>query len=160
MSTNDKIEDYSRLIEFSLGSQLYAVPLLKVREVIQVPKITPIPKAPDYFEGVMNLRGQIISIIDMRKKLEISDGAEIKEPAAIIIDLSSDKVGILVDSINTVLHIKEGDILTYAEGKDEKTHPYILDVYNKSEEELVIIVDIEKALDAKDLDVVKNDVAA
>ena len=63
--------DYHRFLEFTLGSEDYAIPLLSVREVISVPETTPIPKAPTHFLGIMNLRGQVISVVDLRTKLKI-----------------------------------------------------------------------------------------
>jgi len=59
-----------RHLIFALGAEEYSVPLLKVKEVIEVPDITPVPHTPDYYLGIMNLRGQVISIIDLRLKLK------------------------------------------------------------------------------------------
>ena len=65
-----------RYLSFSLGSEDYAIPLLSVKEVIAVPEITPIPFTPSHFLGIMNLRGQVISIIDLRSKLGIKTKRE------------------------------------------------------------------------------------
>jgi purine-binding chemotaxis protein CheW len=91
--------DVNRFIEFSLGGEDYAIPLLMVREVISVPDTTPIPKAPVHFLGIMNLRGQVISIVDLRKKLKV-DSRKDKEEAVIIVDIGSMNIGVVVDSIN------------------------------------------------------------
>ena len=60
-----------KYLQFNLGWEKYAIELFKVKEVIRVPETTPIPNAPGYYHGVMNLRGQIISIIDLRDKLSV-----------------------------------------------------------------------------------------
>ena len=80
----NETSDKNRFIEFSLGQEDYAIPLLMVREVISIPDTTPIPKAPKHFIGLMNLRGQVISIVDLRTKLTIKPREESSDSAVII----------------------------------------------------------------------------
>ena len=99
-----------RFIEFSLGSEDYAIPLLMVREVISIPETTPIPKAPKHFIGLMNLRGQVISIVDLRNKLNIKPQESDEDSAVIIVDFNGMNIGIIVDSINKVLAFSKNEI--------------------------------------------------
>ena len=66
-----KNESAQRYLQFDLGNERYAIALLNVKEVIPLPETTPLPDSPSYYIGIMNLRGQIISIMDFRKKLNI-----------------------------------------------------------------------------------------
>lgn len=102
----------NRYLEFHLGNESYAVELLTVKEVITIPELTPIPKAPAYVSGLMNLRGQVITVIDLRKKLNITPSKDSSQCGVIIFDLNDRSLGVMVDSIHKVLtipadHIKE-----------------------------------------------------
>lgn len=95
-----------RFMEFRLGDQLFAVPLMSVREVLQKPEVTQVPNMPPHFEGMMNLRGQILGIFNVRKKLiSASDkGNNGPHPVVIVIEEQGVSVGILVDEVTRVLH--------------------------------------------------------
>lgn len=138
-----------RYLSFSLGSEDYAVPLLDVKEVIGMPEFTPIPFAPAHFLGIMNLRGQVISVIDFRTKLGIkaSPGAE---TAVIICDLEQLSLGIVVDSINSVISPKESDLSEKPEVQGSKASEYITHVY-RMDKKLILLLDIAKALGVADL---------
>lgn len=69
----DKTESLEKFLGFSLGTEEYAIPLLSVKEVIALPEITPVPFSPPHFLGIINLRGQIISVMDLRKKFALGE---------------------------------------------------------------------------------------
>jgi purine-binding chemotaxis protein CheW len=140
--------DVNRFIEFSLGGEDYAIPLLMVREVISVPDTTPIPKAPTHFLGIMNLRGQVISIVDLRKKLKV-DSRQDKEEAVIIVDIGSMNIGVVVDSINKVLAFSPEEVCEMPEVESQLNTQYIQGVYKK-EKTLTVLLDLAKVLDLKD----------
>ncbi len=142
--------DLSRFIEFSLGAEDYAIPLLMVREVISVPETTPIPKSPTHFLGIMNLRGQVISVIDLRKKLKV-DPKKNNEEAVIIVDFGGMNIGVVVDSINRVLAFSEDDVCEMPEVESQINTNYIFGVFKK-EHSLTVLLDIAKVLDVKDLE--------
>jgi purine-binding chemotaxis protein CheW len=144
-----------RFIEFSLGKEDYAIPLLMVREVISIPETTPIPKAPKHFIGLMNLRGQVISIVDLRTKLTITPDANDSESAVIIVDFNNINIGIVVDSINKVLAFNTSEIQEMPEVSSQVKTANILGVYKK-EDGLTVLLDIAKCLDVKDFDVLNN----
>lgn len=137
-----------RYLSFSLGSQEYAIPLLCVKEVIAMPDFTPIPFTPAHYLGIMNLRGQVISIIDLRKKMNIKP-LENSELAVIICDLTPLCLGVLVDSINSVLSPNAADISQKPEFQGNKGTDYITNIYRK-DKKLVLFLDIAKALDIED----------
>lgn len=138
-----------RFLSFSLGEEEYAIPLLVVKEVIAVPEITPIPFTPPHFLGIMNLRGQVISIIDFRTKLGIKPHAS-AETAVIICDLSPLSLGVVVDSINSVISPKASELSDKPDVQSSRNTDYITGVY-RHDNELVLLVDIAKALSVEDL---------
>lgn len=140
----------NRFLEFSLGQQSFAVSLLKVKEVVAPPPVTPIPFTPEHFVGIMNLRGQVISILDLRKKMKIHPLSKNDENAVIIIEVNPVKVGILVDSINTVLSVDPNEIAETPHLEQQIRKEYIQGIVRRNEK-FTILVDIEKILDISDL---------
>lgn len=138
----------SRYISFSLGPEEYAIPLLDVREVIAVPETTPVPFTPPHFLGIMNLRGQVISVIDLRSKLGIKPVTS-AENAVIICDIGTTCLGVLVDSINSVVSPDEGQLSPKPEIESQKSTEYIHSIYRKSDR-LVLIIDLKRALTGED----------
>ena len=147
--------DLDRFIEFSLGQEDYAIPLLMVREVISIPETTPIPKAPKHFIGLMNLRGQVISIVDLRNKLTIKPNEEPVDNAVIIVDFKGMNIGIIVDSINKVLAFASNEVQEMPELQSQVRSDYILGIYKK-DDGLTVLLDIAKCLDVKDYNVLKS----
>lgn len=144
--------ELSRFIEFSLGAEDYAIPLLMVREVISVPDTTPIPKSPPHFLGIMNLRGQVISVVDLRKKLKV-EARQDKEEAVIIVDIGGMNIGVVVDSINKVLAFSSEDVSIMPEVEHQVNTHFIFGVYKK-ENSLTVLLDIAKVLDLKDMEAI------
>lgn len=140
--------ELERFIEFSLGSEEYGIPLLMVREVISVPEVTPIPKSPAHFLGIMNLRGQVISIVDLRMKLKI-EAKKLREEAVIIVDIGGTNIGVVVDSINKVLAFSSEEINEMPAIEQQINAHYIFGIYKK-ENSLTVLIDIAKILDVKD----------
>ncbi|WP_141733328.1 chemotaxis protein CheW [Oligoflexus tunisiensis] len=134
---------------FSLGREEFAIPLLVVKEVIAVPEITPVPFSPPYFLGIMNLRGQVISVLDLRLKLAIKP-SQSSETAIIICDLGSMSLGVVVDSINRVEAPGADAISNTPEIQNNPNAESITGVF-KSARSLVLLLDICKALSVEDL---------
>lgn len=137
----------SRFLHFSLGKEQFAIPLLTVKEVIAVPEMTQIPATPKHFLGIMNLRGQVISVIDLRLKLGVTS-SQSAETAVIICDIGGMTLGVLVDSVNAVLHPREQD-LSEKPQVESKANEYITCVYRK-DKDLILFLDIARVLDAGD----------
>lgn len=137
-----------RYIRFSLSEDEYAIPLLKVREVIAMPEITPVPQTPSYFLGIINLRGQVITVIDLRVRLGLK-AERGEEMAVIITDLGGSGVGIVVDSINSVLTPAAGEVSEKPNLAHNKAADYITGVYRK-EKGLVLFLDINGLLSIED----------
>ncbi len=156
LKVNDQVSgDVYRFLEFTLGSEDYAIPLLSVREVISVPETTPIPKAPSHFLGIMNLRGQVISVVDLRTKLKIKGKENNAEESVIIVDINGMNLGIVVDSINKVLAFTDEEVNEVPEIETQVNAEYIQGVYRK-EDSLTVLLDVAKVLDLKDKKVLNS----
>ncbi|MBT3984132.1 MAG: hypothetical protein HOE90_22445 [Bacteriovoracaceae bacterium] len=158
MEENLKTEELNRYLEFDLGNQSYAVHLLSVKEVITVPDTTPLPNGPDYFVGIMNLRGQIISVVDLRKKLRIESKTLGLEEAVVIVDLQGVSIGLIVDSINKVLNFSISDITEVPEVQSQVNAKYIQGVY-RGEGKLSVLLDLENVLNINEIKSYQKEVA-
>lgn len=143
-----------RYLGFTLGEEEYGIPLLKVREVIAIPEITPVPQAPKHYLGIMNLRGQVISIIDLRQKLGITAKTG-SENAVVICDIGGAQLGIVVDSVNQVHSPAADQIAERPDLSQSKSAQYITAVY-RAQEKLVLFLDIAKTLDLQDQTLIKK----
>lgn len=102
--------EIERFLLFSIGTEDFAIPLLKVREVIAFTAVTPIPNMPSHFKGVINLRGQVISIIDLRSKIGVRNTSADQETTIIILDSGEKNLGVIVGSIRSVLSLSLSEI--------------------------------------------------
>jgi purine-binding chemotaxis protein CheW len=141
-------DQMGRYLSFSLGSEEYAIPLLSVKEVVAVPEITPIPFTPSYFLGIMSLRGQVISVIDLRSKLNIKPSSS-AETAIVICELNSIFLGVVVDSVNSVITPKESELSPKPEIQGSRATDYITNVFRK-EKRLILFLDVSKVLTSED----------
>jgi purine-binding chemotaxis protein CheW len=112
----EKVEisgDEEQLVSFKLGKGTFAVKVSQVREIGKVQDITRIPKMPDYVEGVMNLRGQITTVIDLKKRFNIDTGEDSKRTAQsriIVAEIGDNQLGIVVDSVEDVMRVPRASI--------------------------------------------------
>jgi purine-binding chemotaxis protein CheW len=138
-----------RFLTFSLGQEEYAVPLLRVKEVMAVTETTPVPYTPSHFLGIMNLRGQVISVIDLRLKFKMKKAETTSETAIIIADLAPISLGVVVDSINSVLSLSPDEIRPRPQIESNPGSDYILGVAAK-DSRLILLLDLIKALSMDD----------
>lgn len=94
-----------QLVTFSIGEEEFGVDILRVQEIIRMMDITKVPKAPDFVEGVINLRGNVIPIIDLRKRFGMDARERDKNTRIIVIEINNMIVGFIVDAVSEVLRI-------------------------------------------------------
>ncbi len=103
-------EEYLQLVTFKIGDEEFSVPILKVQEIIRITDITRVPSAPHFVEGVINLRGKVIPIIDIRKRFGLPcldcDGSS----RIIVVDSGNKVVGLIVDSVSEVLRLPRSTV--------------------------------------------------
>src|ERR1035437_6072123 len=143
-SDNIQASKQDRFITFSLGKEEYAIPLLSVKELLAVSEITPLPFTPSYFLGLMNLRGQVISIIDIRQKLGAKLQTASAENAIIICDLKTGQLGILVDSVNDVITPALNAVSEAPDLHGKNTD--CMSAVFRHQEKLILLLDLEKTL--------------
>ncbi|SRR5579871_3275739 len=100
-----------KYLTFALGSEEYGLPVLKVREIIKVMDITPVPQVPPYVRGVINLRGKVIPIVDLRLKFALPRREYSERTCIVVIDVSAvGLLGIVVDAVSEVINVAAAEI--------------------------------------------------
>jgi len=100
-----------QLVGFTIGKELFGVDILMVQEIIRAAPITPVPNSPDFVEGVINLRGNILPVIDLRKRLNLLTGEiDLEDTWILILDIQNKITGFIVDSVTEVIKIQETTI--------------------------------------------------
>lgn len=144
-STENRVdlEDSTNLVTFRLGSGEYAIDIMQAKEIIKMEKITLIPNAPDFVEGVINLRGNIIPIIDLKKRFSLEETEGDKNTGIIIVKIEDVDMGIIIDSISKVVSISNSDIQPPPPMLSGIGQKYIKGV-GKLEDKLLVVLDLEK----------------
>ncbi len=146
---------------FRLGQKRYALPLSVVKEVIAITDITPLPHVPSFYKGLINLRGQIISVIDLRTKLTLPPSKANPEETCIIISQVGDiQVGSIVDEVVEVVGYEEEDIDMHETDRVNHKGDGVCGVAKDSSGDLTLILDLARALDHTDFKVLKQQNAA
>lgn len=132
-----------QIVNFTIGEVNYGVPVEQVREVRDMQAVTPVPGSPAFVEGVTNLRGQIITVMDLRKRLGLPEKGSAGEKI-IIIDLGKHAIGVVVDSVTEVSTIREHDIERNSEVTSSLDESII--GVGKQSNRLTIILDVAKTI--------------
>ncbi len=98
------------IVGFQVGRETYGVPIVSLHEIVRVPEITAIPDAPDYMEGVINLRGKIVSVIDLRKRLGEKEFTSGSRNRILVVENRGRLCGLIVDSASEVIKIPACDV--------------------------------------------------
>lgn len=137
-------------LTFVLNSQLYGVPIGTVREINRLSEITPVPKTPNFVAGVMNLRGKVIPVVNLRTKLGFEQAAHTKETCIIVIETVVGQVGMIVDSVRGVIELVANQIEPTPNLGNSAETEFVLGM-GKLENTVIILIDIVKALSSTQL---------
>lgn len=134
-----------QLVTFSIGEEEFGVDILKVQEIIRMMEITKVPRAPEFVEGVINLRGKVIPIIDLRRRFGLSSRGHDKHTRIIVIEINNMIVGFVVDSVSEVLRIPSSTVEPPPPVVSGLESEYISGV-GKLEDRLLILLDLDRLL--------------
>jgi len=139
--------DTHQFLTFALGQEEYGVEILKIQEIKGFSAITPLPNAPAYVRGVLNLRGTIVPIIDLRKKFGMPEEAYTKFTVIVVVQVQGKIMGFIVDAVSDVLTVTGSDIQPTPDLHGQVDTSF-LNGLAKAGEKLVILLDIDKVLTA------------
>jgi purine-binding chemotaxis protein CheW len=139
-----------QMVSFRIGTEEYGVDILKVQEINRMAEITKVPQAPEYVEGVMNLRGKVIPIVDLRKRFSLELREYDKNTRIVVVDISGHTMGMIVDSVSEVLRIQSNVIEPPPEIVTGVNSDYIKGVA-KLDDRLLIMLDLSKVIDMEEI---------
>ncbi|MBO2522088.1 MAG: chemotaxis protein CheW [Clostridia bacterium] len=134
---------------FWLGKEHYGVDIFQVREIIRIPEIVKVPGAPEFVEGVINLRGGVIPVLDLRKRFGMGEAEDAEGRCIVVVELGEQTLGVIVDGVSEVLEIDDAAI--------EPPSPFVTPMQTgaisgiaKVDERLIILLDLERAFSGKE----------
>jgi len=144
------VDDLLQLVSFKIGSEEFGVDILKVREIIRMVAITKVPQAPSFVDGVINLRGKVIPIVDLRKRFNLEAKEYDKNTRIVVVDIVGNIMGMVVDSVSEVLRLPSNTIEPPPEIVTGINSEYINGVA-KLDNRLLIFLDLSKVIDVGEL---------
>lgn len=138
-------QEERQLVVFDLANESYGVDIHAVQGIIRMQAITKMPKTPDFVEGVINLRGKVIPIVDMRKRFDLVVKEETKDSRIVVVDIGGQEVGIIVDAVTEVLRITNDSIEPPSSVITSTDSAYLMGIA-KVEDRLIILMDLENVL--------------
>ncbi|MEE9336981.1 MAG: chemotaxis protein CheW [Methylococcaceae bacterium] len=146
MSEEDKQDDpIMQWVTFRLGDEKYGINVMQVQEVLRITEIAPVPGAPAYVLGIINLRGNVVTVIDTRNRFGLMSKETDDSSRVVIIETENHIIGILVDSVAEVVELRASEMENAPNVGNEESSKYIQGV-TSTENELLILVDLNKFL--------------
>ena len=139
-----------QIVGFRIGRETFGLPISLVHEIVRPPEITNVPHAPEYVEGVMNLRGRIVPVIDLRRRFGGAAIANSRKNRVLVVDVESRAVGLIVDSASEVLKISDAQIEPPPNVLTDAATSYVTGVA-KHQGRLIILVDLRRILQSGEL---------
>jgi len=151
-STEDPILQW---VTFRLENESYGINVMQVQEVLRYTEIAPVPGAPPYVLGIINLRGNVVTVIDTRSRFALPEAETTDQTRIVIIEAESQVVGILVDAVAEVVYLRQSEIETTPNVGNDESAKFIQGVSNK-DGELLILVDLNQLLADDEWDELKQ----
>ncbi|MFD2112965.1 chemotaxis protein CheW [Thiorhodococcus fuscus] len=145
----------SAFVTFSLAEETYAIDVLQVQEVLKLTDIAPVPGVPDFILGIINLRGDVVTVIDARRRMALPDREPDDASRIVIIDVDNQNVGILVDAVAEVVQISPDAVDPAPAVGNDQTSRFILGVTSTAEG-LTILIDLNKLLSDDEWSIVRD----
>ena len=145
MKKQEEEVDQIQYVVFSLGVEEYGLPIELAKEIIKPTKITPVPNTEEYVPGVINLRGQIIPVVDLYKRFSLGEETEREREKIIIVEIEDTMIGLMVDKVREIVWIAEETIDDPPEVVGGIKQEFLKGV-GTLDEQLLIIIDINKTL--------------
>ena len=148
--TLDTVTLEKQLVVFDLSSESYGVDIETVREIIRLQDITRVPKTPEFVEGVINLRGKVIPVLDLRKRFSLEVAEKSEENRIVVVEVRGQDIGMVVDAVTEVLRIPANSVESPSSVIMTADSDYLLGIA-KLENRLIILLDLERVLSESDM---------
>ena len=159
MSATELATEGWQYLTFRLGEESFGIDVLKVREILDYTDVTRVPRSPDYMLGVINLRGSVVPVVDLRKRFGITAGERSKDNCIIVLEISLGeellKVGIIGDMVEEVIDLRSEQIEPPPKLGTQLQADFIVGM-GKQGDDFIILLDIDKIFSGDELDLVQT----
>ena len=143
----------TQYIVFSINQQIFGIEILKIKEVLSYRKITPLPQVEEFVRGIINLRGAIIPVFDLREKFNLPAKEYTKFHVIIVVEIAGRVMGVIVDEISDVMDILPEEFQTTGNFPSNLRREYLKGV-GKKQDEMIILLDMDRLLSPEELELV------
>ena len=151
----DTSRSEQQLVVFDLASEAYGVDIGAVREIIRMQDITRVPRTPDFVEGVINLRGKVIPVVDLRKRFMVPVAEQTDDNRIVVVDIGGQDIGVVVDAVTEVLRILSDSVEPPSSVITTTDSDYLMGIC-KLESRMIILLDLERVLSDDEKNVLEN----
>jgi purine-binding chemotaxis protein CheW len=137
-------------VTYHLGDEIYGINVMQVQEVLRLTEIAPVPGAPEYVLGIINLRGNVVTVIDTRTRFGLQYQEPDERARIIIVEVSGNVIGMLVDAVAEVVYLHQSEIDTAPNVSNDDSSRFIQGVCNR-DENLLILVEVNKLLSEEEI---------
>ncbi len=151
MSDNTGMSGERQLVVFDLNEEAYGVNISQVREIIRMQEITRVPRAPEFIVGIINLRGKVIPVVDLRARFSMPETERTDEHRIVVVDVDGQDIGMVVDAVKEVSRIPSSSIEPPSTVITTNDSEYLTGIV-KTDEKLIILLDIAKVISNSEAD--------
>ncbi len=157
LDEEDEDTQANKYLNFRIGDESYGISIRFVREIIELQKISEVPDMPNYVKGVINLRGKVIPVIDIRLRYKIAAREYDDRTCIIVVEVNNSAIGFIVDTVEDVLEIPENQVEPAPKFKTESGSEYISGM-GKVGDQVKILIDAEKIIFVDEMKTIKNNI--
>lgn len=144
------VQEERQLVVFDLAGEAYGVEISSVREIIRMQEITRMPRTPDYVEGVINLRGKVTPVIDLRKRFGLAASEGTTDQRIVVVDTGAQSMGFVVDAVNEVLRVAQDAVEPPSAVVANADTDYLVGIV-KLPNRLITLLDLERLFETREL---------
>jgi len=152
MNNQEQSKEVKQVVVFNLADEEYGAEITELKEIIELPEITHIPNAPSFIEGICDLRGKIVVLMNLKKRFNLHSETEVKAKKVIIAEIGENVFGILVDNVKEILKIPADSIRKTPEMVSSKINADNIKGVSTFEGRLILLLDLSKVLSEKELE--------
>ncbi len=145
-------QEMVQLVIFNIGEEEFGAPINQIKEIIRMPHITRMPKAPSLIEGVINLRGRVIAVVDLARRFGLASKERDNSNRIIVVEIDNNIIGMIVDSVTEVLRLPRENIDMTPSLIESKIEVDFIEGVGKQNGRLFILLDLERVLTVEEVD--------
>lgn len=140
-----------QLVVFSIGNEEFGVDIAQVREIVRLIAITYLPKAPSFIEGVVNLRGQVVAVIDLAKRLNIPSSPRGESTRIVVVEFDGLTMGMIVDAVSEVLRLSSENVEEVPSVIQTEVQEHFISGVGKLKDRLLVLLNLKQVLTAEEI---------